>query len=477
MIAATVPLYHQINAKFEDSNYVLNTQKEMGCPDCLRKAMYVVGPKSKIPVVFRKIGSAALTIIGIITILPAIFWTVKSCVEFAVLPVSSRILRNIMRTAREQAIMPSKKKIHDVINTIKVIAKIALITTAVVVSGYALGLGMGPLIGIGIATFLVTSLYKLFKAKINASTADIIKSYYTDHITTGPKHLRMSVMVDGERIDTYVVMHHDKIEVDQRWILATNGNGVTTEFMVGNLINKESDPTMLTVLANKLKANVVTYNYGGCLASEGQVTAAKAARVYQAMKKMIEDPNGLAAKEIVFYGHSIGAAFQAKGLQGLTKADFDANIRYICVKDRTFANSDDQLRSMFPGKLGRFLQAAVKHFGWTLNVKEQCEELYANKIPQVNINHEHDSLMRADGLVQKYSERHLRQDRTVTDTTLLKSFKTKYVQPRRPAVFVNGKKAVPEKKPAPHMDATSEEESDQIVQQINTMLAFNRRNY
>ena len=470
MTAALIPLHQQINNKFEDPDYVLNTRKEMGSPDCLKRPMYVVGPKSKIPAVFRKVGSAALTIIGTITILPAIFWTVKSCVEFAVLPVSSRILRNIMRSARERAIAPPKGKLHDIIDTIKVIAKIALITAAVVASGYALGLGMAALIGIGVGTFVVTSLYELLKSAVISQASGAIKSFYTDHLETGPKHLRMSVMVDGERIDTYIVMHHDKIEPGQRWILATNGN----EGAVADLVNKgiaakeeetkeqdasvKAEPTMLTVLANGLKANVVTYNYGGCLGSEGQISAEKAARVYKAMKEMIENPNGLAAKEVVFYGHSIGGAFQAKGLEGLTAADFDNNVQYVCVKDRTFTNSDDQLRSMYPGKVGSFLRAAVRRFGWSLNVRQQCEELYANRIPQVNINHAQDELIEADGLVQNYSE----QLGLEKDTTLLKSFLTTSVK---------------QNSPNPHMDAPSEAESNQIIEQINTMLAFDRKAY
>lgn len=499
MTSPTIPLYQQISDKFEDPNYEAITRKEMGSPDCLKRPMYVVGKESKVPAVFRKTASKALTIIGIITVLPAIYWTMKSIVEFVLLPVSSRILRAVMRTAREKAIIP-KGKLHSVIEVIKVIAKIALITAAVVAAGYALGLGLGGLIGIGVATFAVAGIYEIFKAIIIRQTAAVIKFFYADHIATGPKHMRMSVMVDGERIDTYVVMHGDKIEASQRWILATNGNAFLAEIAVGDLVKyknkteqetkeldstKETnektveeaaeqpdDPLMLTKLAKGLRANVVTFNYSGCVGSEGQVTAAKTARVFQAMKKMLEDQDGLAAGQIVFYGHSIGGAMQAKGLEGLTPDDFNPNIRYVCVKDRTFANSDRQIGAMFPGKFGKFLRSAVKRFGWNLNVQAQCEELYANKIPQVNLNHRVDLVIRGvNALVRNYGE----FQQTDLDKQLVKSFASQYVKPARPAIpAANGKKAVPEIKPDAHSDAFPDNECNEIVAQIETMLAYDR---
>lgn len=421
-------LYQQINDKFADPHYFENTRREVGRPDCLETPMYVVGEGSKIPPILRKVGSVALTIFGIITVVPAIYWSVKAFGEWTCLPVSSRILRSIFRSARDLAVSP-KRTLPTVNEAIKTIVKMALIGAAVAALGtVSLELGLSVLAGIVI--------YYIAKHLITRYVARTIKKEYADHIETGPKHLRMSVMVDGERIDTYVIMSHDKIEPGQRWILATNGNGVPAETIVSDCIGKKS--SMLSSLKTKLQANVVTYNYGGCLGSEGAVSADKAAKVFQAMKAMLEDPEGLAAKEIVFYGHSIGGAMQANGLRGY---GFEKKIRYVCVKDRTFSNTDDQLRGMFPNCVGKVLRSLIRYIGWSIDVKGQCEELYEKKIPQVIINNRYDNVINRDSLSKCWN--------LGTKESLVGAVLTRY-QPTDPD------------KESAHMDGPTDTEKDEI---------------
>lgn len=445
-------LYQQIAEKFADENYVENTRKEMGQPDCLQKPMYVVGKNSQLPSQIKKIFSIVQTILGTVTILPAIYWSMKALGEFVCLPVSSRILRNVMKSARKAAICPSVNILGDSTETIKILAKTIFLSTAFVILGNFCRFRALALAGIGITTFVGAGIYYSIKDALVKKTTTAIKKEYAQHINTGRKHLRMSVMVDGERIDTYIIMNRNKIDKRQRWILATNGNGVPAETVVSELMKKStpdeiygiSKSSMLNKLATDLNANVVTYNYGGCLSSEGVVSAKKAAKIYQAMKKMLEDPQGLAAKEIIFYGHSIGGAIQAQGLKGLKASDFKKDIKYVCVKDRTFADANDQLNLMFPNRFGKVLRSFIQHLGWGLNVEDQCRELYDNRIPQVNINNAYDNVIK-DPLITKFDS--VGKDKKLVFTKLTDSYGFNI-----------------------HMTAPDDEECDLIVDQIKTML-------
>lgn len=424
------PLYEQIADKFEDANYLNHTRVEMGSPYCMRKPMYVVGKGSQIPDHLRKVGSIVITLLGTVTVIPAIYWTFKAAGEFICMPVSSRIFRSIFMATRDQAISPAKQPLEKVVATIKYLAK-AILVTAI---AYALGHVYLGLIGVGIYTILKHAMAK--------AIASVIRTTYTNNIDKGPKHLRMSVMVDGDRIDTFIVMGNKKIEPGQRWILATNGNGVPAETVVTDVIGKKK--TMLTQLQSDLGANVITFNYGGCLGSEGNISAQKAAKIYQAMKAMLEDQKGLAAKEIIFYGHSIGGAIQAKGLKG---CDFKKEIKYVCVKDRTFSNTEDQLERMFPSPLNKGLKFLIKYLGWNINVKEQCDELYAKKISQVIINNHWDPVIQ-DPLRSRFLSETL-------DKNLF------YMQETQSYGGNNN----------PHMDAPIENEKCAIIDQVKGFLA------
>ncbi len=398
------PLYQRVAGKLEDQNYIENTRREMGSPYCLQEPMYVVGEESQIPPILRKVGSLVLTVFGAVTIIPAIYWVIKAAGEFVCLPVSSSILRELFAPARDMAISPPKRLLEQVIEVIKTIAKIALVGAVIISLGkISLGLGITALVGTGI--------YYIAKYFISASIAEVIKTDYTDCIERGPKHMRMSVMVDGERIDTYVVMGKDKIEAGQRWILATNGNGIPAESVVADLIGKSE--WMLSSLQKKLKANVITYNYGGCLGSEGTVGVEKAAKIYQAMKTMLEDQQGLAAEAIVLYGHSAGGLFQANGLKD---AEFKEGIRYVCVKDRTFSNTQDQLQAMFPGYLNRPLKSMVEYLGWNINLKEECDALILKGIPQVIVNNCYDYVIKAP-LISKFTPQGCKEKLLFTQQT------------------------------------------------------------
>jgi hypothetical protein len=428
------PLYQQIAHKFEDQSYIKNTRKEMGSPDCLQKPMYVVGKDSKNLPILRKMGSIALTILGTVTVIPAIYWTIKAVGEIFFLPVSSRIVRALFGS-RDAAISPPKRPLQKVIEVIKAIAKVALAGAVIIVLGkVSLELGITTLVGMGI--------YYIAKHFITKRVAGEIKKNYADHIATGPKHMRMSVMVDGERIDTYVVMGRDKIESGQRWILATNGNGVPAEYVVSDLIGKNK--SMLSDLQKKLKANVITYNYGGCLGSEGSVSTEKAAKIYQAMKTLLEDQQGLAAKEIIFYGHSLGGAFQAKGLKG---SELKKNIKYVCVKDRTFSNTQDQLQTMFPKYLTKPAKSLARHLGFNIDVKEQCDELFLKKIPQVIVNNYYDPVIGAP-LISKY-------DSEENNEKLIFTQKTYYY-------------GTPQDDP--HMDGPTSDEKNRLINHIEDVL-------
>jgi len=292
------PLIDQLSNRFNDENYAALTEKEMTSPHCLSKPVYIVGNRRTCPALLKKIAHAAKITLGTVLIVPAIYWTVKSGVEIALLPISSRVLKWVAADVRDY--LP-KTRSQKVILAVSKLAKVAFATAGCVY------LGLDACI-VGACGFAVyTAIKKLIIDEKLKKISTFFKRKYRASIKSAPKHMRFTVRVKGQDIDVYVSMGNDQIKAGQRWILATNGNlHAAEQAVILDKVFNPNSPTLLTHLQKDLKANIISFNYGGCLGSKGSVSAKKTKKVYRAIMQMLEDNKGLVAGSIVMYGHSIG---------------------------------------------------------------------------------------------------------------------------------------------------------------------------
>ena len=209
------------------------------------------------------------------------------------------------------------------------------------------------------------------------------------------KYERITIEVDGERIDGMIVRASSSLKTD-RWLLCSHGNGQTYEMQ---LLARDFHQ-----LLDNLNCNALLFNYPGVIASTGSANRNKMTKAYRAMLNFLEDRRrGLAAKEIIGYGHSIGAAVQAEALAQHT---LKSNIRYVFVKSRSFSNLSlaaeelaqlvmEQITydlrnnrsffllkvlSYFPRRPSKLAGALVKIFGWNFSSVESSRRL---QVPEI----------------------------------------------------------------------------------------------
>lgn len=145
--------------------------------------------------------------------------------------------------------------------------------------------------------------------------------------------------VDELTLDTMIVGKKETLSEGRRWLLISAGNGEFYELIC-------CDPDLYS-LANRLKANILLFNYPGVGASQGTVNATTLGKAYHAMLRLLEDKEeGIGAKEIIGYGHSLGGGVQA---EGLNIHKLDPNIRYVFLKSRTFSTVGDEAGSFLTG--------------------------------------------------------------------------------------------------------------------------------
>lgn len=185
-------------------------------------------------------------------------------------------------------------------------------------------------------------------------------------LNTKWKFKRLSVEVDGYTIDA-TIMGKASTFGNGRWVLASNGNGEFYE-------QKFEDHEFQHILS-KLHGNAIVFNYPGVGSSTGMPNRKTMAKAYRAMLNFLEDQNnGIGAKEIIGYGHSIGGGVQG---DALLKHKLKDDVKYVFVKSRTFSDLSTTVTSLMNSKALGFL---VKLFGWNISSVESSKKLQAPEI-------------------------------------------------------------------------------------------------
>lgn len=159
---------------------------------------------------------------------------------------------------------------------------------------------------------------------------------------------RISIQVDGRIVDAAVVMKQDQAQVQpNRWTLLSCGN---REFLQ-NLSNLE--------LVDKLQSNAVYYNYPGVAGSTGEPSRSTIAKTSRVMLRFLEEQ--CQAKEIIWYGHSLGGGAQEAFADHTRKE----GVQYCLIKSRTFSHLRKVVQDMFGGS--RLISFLVWLFGWDMS--------------------------------------------------------------------------------------------------------------
>lgn len=176
---------------------------------------------------------------------------------------------------------------------------------------------------------------------------------------------RIAVEVDGYVIDAAITGKASTLE-NGRWVLLSNGNGEFYE-------DKLKDCSFKHMLS-ELKSNAIVFNYPGVGSSTGMPNRNAMAKAYRAMLEFLENiEEGIGAKEIIGYGHSIGGGVQG---DALLFHELKRDVRYVFVKSRTFSDLSTTASHLTNGLLGLF----VKVFGWNMSSVESSKKLKAPEI-------------------------------------------------------------------------------------------------
>jgi hypothetical protein len=180
------------------------------------------------------------------------------------------------------------------------------------------------------------------------------------------KYKRITVEVDGYKIDATIVGKASTLN-NGRWMLASNGNG---EFYEDTLSYDRDFKQILS----EVNGNAIVFNYPGVGASSGLPNRQAMAKAYRAMLNLLEDQaNGIGAKEIIGYGHSIGGGAQADALK---THELKKDVKYVFVKSRTFSDLSTTASILTCKPLG-FL---VKILGWNMDCVKSSKKLQAPEI-------------------------------------------------------------------------------------------------
>ena len=149
-------------------------------------------------------------------------------------------------------------------------------------------------------------------------------------------------------------------------MLDSNGNG---EFYEDKLSCHE-----FKHILSKVKSNAIVFNYPGVGASSGLPNRQAMAKAYCAMLNFLEDKkNGVGAKEIIGYGHSIGGGVQGDALK---THELKKDVKYVFVKSRTFSNLSTTASILTNKSLG----FVVKILGWNMDSVASSKKLQAPEI-------------------------------------------------------------------------------------------------
>ena len=180
------------------------------------------------------------------------------------------------------------------------------------------------------------------------------------------KYKRITVEVDGYKVDAMIVGKASTLN-NGRWVLLSNGNG---EFYEDKLSYSHDFKPILT----EIESNAIVFNYPGVGASSGPPNRQAMEKAYRAMLSFLEDRNnGIGAREIIGYGHSIGGGVQGDALKTHV---LKKNVKYVFVKSRTFSDLSTTASILTSQQVG-FL---VKLLGWNMDSTVSSKNLKAPEI-------------------------------------------------------------------------------------------------
>lgn len=194
------------------------------------------------------------------------------------------------------------------------------------------------------------------------------------------KYKRITVKVNGYKIDAIIVGKASTLS-NRRWVLASNGNG---ELYENNFFTREGrEVYYFKQILKSINSNAIVFNYPGVGASSGLPSRKAMTKAYRAMLTFLEDKdNGIGAKEIIGYGHSIGGGVQGDALR---EHELKEDIGYVFVKSRTFSNLAIEASFKTNCSLVGFL---IKILGWNINPAESSKRLQVPEFILQTISHD-----------------------------------------------------------------------------------------
>lgn len=194
-------------------------------------------------------------------------------------------------------------------------------------------------------------------------------------LTEDWKYKRITICFDRQKVDVMIIGKPSTLH-NKKWVLVSNGNG---EFYEDQLSCSLEFKNFLS----KLNGNGIVFNYPDVGSSEGWANRFAMRKAYQAVLSFLEDQKqGIAAKEIIGYGHSIGGGVQGDALRW---HKLQENISYLFIKSRTFSIMSQiaaQIIAVLTRNkyIGNFVQVAVQGIGWDLGSVDSSKELQAPEI-------------------------------------------------------------------------------------------------
>lgn len=212
-------------------------------------------------------------------------------------------------------------------------------------------------------------LFYLAKIPLLGSKAALLKCAIDDRIIKNSFYemrenwnvQRVAIQVDGRIVDAAIVVKKDQETVcADRWTLLSGGNG---QFLQGfGDVN----------VVNALQSNAVYYNYPGVVGSTGGPSRSTIAKTSRVMLKFLEEQ--LQAKEVIWYGHSLGGGVQ----EAFSEHTQKEGVKYCLIKSRTFSHLRKTAQDMFGGF--RLIAFLVRLFGWDMSPVASVKN---SNVPQI----------------------------------------------------------------------------------------------
>jgi len=173
----------------------------------------------------------------------------------------------------------------------------------------------------------------------------------------------ITMEVDGIKFQA-VIMGKPNTFNNGRWTLHSGGIKETIHSTLNYDLFREK-------FLKKLNSNAILFNAPDVLmgASPNRSAYIKA---YKAMLQFLEDK--IQAKEIILDGYSLGGGIQGEGLDGHV---FKKNVKYVCIKNRTFSCLQSAVKEK---TRWRFLGFLIYLFGWNIDTASSSKKLKQKEI-------------------------------------------------------------------------------------------------